>query len=46
METVKETSNTETISTNLLGTLEANNNKLLSLTLPYAGPKGKISLNQ
>ena len=31
METVKETSNTETISTNLLGTLEANNNKLLSL---------------
>ena len=31
METVKETSNTETISTNLLGILEANNNKLLSL---------------
>ena len=41
METVKETINTETISTNQLGTLEANNDKLHSLTLPYAGPKGK-----
>ena len=41
VETVKETINTETISTNQLGTLEANNDKLYSLTLPYAGPKGK-----
>ena len=41
METVKETINTETISTNQLGTLEANNDKLHSLILPYAGPKGK-----
>ena len=41
METVKETINTETISTNQLGTLEANNNKLHSLILPYAGPKDK-----
>ena len=41
METVKETINTETISTNQLGTLEANNDKLPSLILPYAGPKGK-----
>ena len=41
METVKETINTETISANQLGTLEANNDKLHSLTLPYAGPKGK-----
>ena len=41
MERVKETINTETISTNQLGTLEANNDKLHSLILPYAGPKGK-----
>ena len=41
METVKETINTETISTNQLGTLEANNDKLHSLVLPYAGPEGK-----
>ena len=41
IETVKETINTETISTNELGTLETNNDKLHSLILPYAGPKGK-----
>ena len=41
METVKETINTETTSTNQLDTLEANNDKLHSLILPYAGPKGK-----
>ena len=41
METVKETINTETISTNQLGTFEANYDKLHSLILPYAGPKGK-----
>ena len=41
IETVEEIINTETISTNQLGTLEANNDKLYSLTLPYAGPKGK-----
>ena len=41
METVKETINTETISTNQLGTLEASNDKLHSLILPFAGPKGK-----
>ena len=41
METVKETINTETILTNQLGTLEANNDILHSLILPYAGPKGK-----
>ena len=41
METVKETIKTETISTNQLGPLEANNDKLHSLLLPYAGPKGK-----
>ena len=40
MKTVKETINTETISTNQLGTLGANNDKLHSL-IPYAGPKGK-----
>ena len=36
----KETINTETISTNQLGILEANNDKLHSLILPHAGPKG------
>ena len=41
IKTVKETVNTETISTNELGTLETNNDKLHSLILPYAGPKGK-----
>ena len=41
METVKETINIETISTDQLGTLEANNDKLHSLILPYVGPKGK-----
>ena len=41
METVKETINTETISTNQLDTLEANNDKLHSLILPYAGLKDK-----
>ena len=40
-ETVKETINTETISTNQLGTVEANNDNLHSLIVPYAGPKGK-----
>ena len=49
METVKETINTETISTNQLGTLEANNEKLHSLTLLYYHTlvqNVKISLNQ
>ena len=41
MKTVKETNNRETISTNQLGTLETNNDKLHFLILPYAGPKGK-----
>ena len=41
METVKETINTETTTTNQLDTLEANNDKLHYLILPYAGPKGK-----
>ena len=41
METVKETINTETISKNKIGTLEANNDKLHFLILPYACPKGK-----
>ena len=41
METVKETINTETISTNQLGTLEANNDKVHFLILAYGGPKGK-----
>ena len=36
----KETINTETISTNQLGILEANNDKLHSLILPYLGSKG------
>ena len=40
MERVKETINIEIISTNQLGTLEANNDKLNSLILPYGGPKG------
>ena len=46
METVKETNNTETTSANELDTLEANNDKLHSLILPYAGPKGKSIINQ
>ena len=41
METVKETVNTATILTNQLGSLEANNDKLHSLILPFADPKGK-----
>ena len=41
METVKETNNTETTSANELDTLETNNEKLHSLILPCAGPKGK-----
>ena len=40
METVKETINAETVSTNQLGILEANNDKLHSLILPYLGSKG------
>ena len=40
METVNETINTENISTNQLDIIEANNDKLHSLILPYAGPKG------
>ena len=39
METVKETINTENISTNQLDILERNNDKLHSLILPYAGLK-------
>ena len=39
METVKETTNIENISTNQLDILEANNDKLHSLILPYTGPK-------
>ena len=41
METVKETVNTAAILTNQLGSLEANNDKLHSLILPFADPKGK-----
>ena len=41
METVRETINTKTMPTNQIGTLEANNNKLHSLILLYAGPKSK-----
>ena len=41
METVKETINTWNISIHQLGILEANNDKLHSLILPYAAPKGK-----
>ena len=40
VETVKETTNTKNISTNQLAILEANNDKLHPLILPYAGPKG------
>ena len=40
METVKETINTETNSTNQLGILERNDDKLHSLISPYTGPKG------
>ena len=40
METVKETINTETNSTNQLGVLEANNNKFHSLILKCVGLKG------
>ena len=39
METVKESINTEHISTNQLDILEANNDTLHSLILPQAGPK-------
>ena len=42
METIKETINSETVSTNQLGILEANNDKLHSLILPYLGSKGNI----
>ena len=41
MKTVKETINTETISTNQLGTLQGNNVKVHFLILAYGGPKGK-----
>ena len=40
IETVKETTNTENILTNQLDILEANNDKLHPLILPYADPKG------
>ena len=40
METVKETINIKNVSTNQLDILEANNDKLYSLLLPYARPKG------
>ena len=40
MEAVKDTINTKNISTNQLDILEANNDKLRSVILPYAGPKG------
>ena len=40
METVKETINIETNSTNQLGILERNNDKLHSLISLYTGPKG------
>ena len=39
METVKEAINTKNISTNQLDVLEASNDKLHSLILPYDGPK-------
>ena len=38
---MKETIKTETFLTNQLSILEANNDKLHSLVLPYAGPKSK-----
>ena len=41
MKTVEETINTETISTNQLGTLQVNNDKVHFLILAYGGPKGK-----
>ena len=41
MKTVEETINTETISTNQLGTLQVNNDKVHFLILAYSGPKGK-----
>ena len=41
MERVKESINTEYISTNQLDILEANNDKSHSLILPFAGPKGR-----
>ena len=40
METLKEIINIENILTNQLGTLEANNDKIHSLILPYARRKG------
>ena len=40
METVKETTNTENISTYKLDILEGNNDRLHPLILPHAGPKG------
>ena len=39
METVKESTNTEFISANQLDIVEANNDKLNPLTLPYLCPK-------
>ena len=44
METVKETINTWNISIHQLDILEANNDKLHSLILPYAAPKGKNTI--
>ena len=46
MKTVEETINTETISTNQLGTLQVNNDKVHFLILAYGGREVKISLNQ
>ena len=46
METVKDSINTEHISTNQLNILEANNDKLHVLTLPYAGPKGNAIIKR
>ena len=40
METEKETTNIENISTNQLDMLETKNDKSYPLILPYAGPKG------
>ena len=40
METVEDSINTEYIATNQLDILEANDDKLHSLVLPYAAPKG------
>ena len=46
METVKETINTENISTNQLDIVEVNNDKTHPLMVPYANPKVIILLNQ